>query len=146
MLLIVCLVLGFSAFSGLVLESGPVLWTSVPIPAWVKIAIDSWTNAASITKDRVFRSVNKGGRLGGGSISPQAIYNVVHENATAAGFDVAAHDLRRTFAKLAHKGGAALEQIQLSLGHATIQTTERYLGVAQDLHQAPCDVLGLRLK
>jgi len=119
---------------------------TVPIPAWVKMAIDNWTNAANITEDRVFRPVNKGGRLSGGSMSSQAVYNVVHESASAAGLDVAAHDLRRTFAKLAHKGGAALEQIQLSLGHATIQTTERYLGVAQDLYQAPCDVLGLGLR
>ena len=37
------------------------------------------------------------------------------------------HDLRRTFAKLAHLGRAPLEQIQISLGHASIQTTERYL-------------------
>jgi integrase/recombinase XerD len=59
--------------------------------------------------------------------------------------DLAAHDLRRTFAKLAHRGGAGLDQIQLSLGHASIQTTERYLGVEQDLVDAPCDVLGLRL-
>ena len=42
---------------------------------------------------------------------------------------LAPHDLRRTFAKLAHKGRAALEQIQLSLGHSSITTTERYLGV-----------------
>jgi hypothetical protein len=31
----------------------------------------------------------------------------------------APHDLRRTFAKLAHKGRAGLEQIQLNLGHAS---------------------------
>jgi site-specific recombinase XerD len=43
---------------------------------------------------------------------------------------------------LAHKDGAALEQIQLSLGHASIQTTERYLGVRQDLTDAPCNRLG----
>ena len=55
------------------------------------------------------------------------------------------HDLRRTFAKLAHKGGSPIDQIQLSLGHSSIQTTERYLGVDQDLTTAPCDVLGLRL-
>ena len=59
--------------------------------------------------------------------------------------DLSPHDLRRTFAKLAHKGRAALEQIQLSLGHASILTTERYLGVRQDLQDAPCDHLGLRL-
>ena len=61
------------------------------------------------------------------------------------GVQVRPHDLRRTFAKLAHKGGAPIDQIQLSLGHSSIQTTERYLGVDQDLTTAPCDVLGLRL-
>jgi integrase len=59
---------------------------------------------------------------------------------------LAPHDLRRTFAKLPHTGHSALEQIQLSLGHAIIQTTERYLDVSQDLPDAPCDHLGLRLK
>lgn len=58
---------------------------------------------------------------------------------------LAPHDLRRTFAKLAHKGRAAMEQIQLSLGHASIVTTERYLGVRQDLQDAPCDRLGIRV-
>ena len=76
----------------------------------------------------------------------QAIANVVRGYVDRCGFDdLAAHDLRRTFAKLAHKGGAGLDQIQLSLGHASIRTTERYLGVEQDLVSAPCDVLGLRL-
>ena len=56
------------------------------------------------------------------------------------------HDLRRTFAKLAFKGGAKLDQIQLSLGHASIQTTERYLGVQQDLTDAPCDYLHLKVE
>jgi len=63
----------------------------------------------------------------------------------ALGLSVAAHDLRRTYAKLAHKGGAGLDQIQLSLGHASIRTTERYLGVEQDLTDAPGDRLGLKL-
>lgn len=58
---------------------------------------------------------------------------------------MAAHDLRRTFAKLALKGQARLEQIQLSLGHASIKTTERYFGIEQDLTDAP-DRLGLRLR
>ena len=119
---------------------------TVPIPAWVKLTIDYWLDAAGIRGDRLFRPVNKSGRLYGDELTPQAIYNVVAHYSELAGFVVAAHDLRRTFARLAHHGGAALDQIQLTLGHASIQTTERYLGIRQDLHHAPCDVLGLALK
>ena len=77
---------------------------------------------------------------------PQNIMEAVSKYGRQIGVPkLAPHDLRRTFAKLAHKGRAALEQIQLSLGHASILTTERYLGVRQDLHDAPCDHLGLRI-
>ena len=120
---------------------------TVPMPSWAKAALDAWTAAAGIVTGRVFRAVHKGGYVNGAAMTDQAIADVVRKYALALGFgDLAAHDLRRTFAKLAHKGGAGLEQIQLSLGHASIQTTERYLGVAQDLTDAPCDRLGLRLK
>jgi integrase len=64
----------------------------------------------------------------------------------ALGFThLAPHDLRRSYAKLAHQGHAPIEQIQISPGHASIQTTERYLGVTQNLGDAPCDHLGLKL-
>jgi integrase len=59
----------------------------------------------------------------------------------AIGHPVAPHDLRRTFAKLCHTSGGALEQIQISLGHTSIVTTERYLGVRQDLKNAPADLI-----
>lgn len=118
---------------------------SVPIPSWTKAALDQWAAAAGLAGGRVFRPVNKGGRVEGDGMTPQAIYDVVAGHVAAAGLAAAAHDLRRTYAKLAHKGGAPLDQIQLSLGHASIQTTERYLGVDQDLAYAPCDVLGLTL-
>ena len=82
----------------------------------------------------------------GNGITEQAIYNVVAGYAEKLENDgIAPHDLRRTFAKLAHKGGSPIDQIQLSLGHDSIQTTEKYLGVEQDLTDAPCDHLGLRI-
>jgi site-specific recombinase XerD len=48
--------------------------------------------------------------------------------------------------RLAHKGKALIEQIQIALGHDSIQTTERYLGVRQDLTDAPCDHLGIEFE
>lgn len=119
---------------------------SVPMPNWAKAAIDEWSKASGVADGLVFRAVNKGDRMVGDGITPQAIYNIIvnyAEDLKKKG--VAPHDLRRTFAKLAHKGGAAIDQIQLSLGHESIQTTEEYLGVEQDLTDAPCDHLGLRL-
>jgi site-specific recombinase XerD len=119
---------------------------SVPMPNWSKKAIDEYASVAGLTYGAVFRPINKGGRITGERMTEQAIYNLVSEYAASLGQGaITPHDLRRTFAKLAHKGGSGLDQIQLSLGHSSIQTTERYLGVEQDLTDAPCDHLGLRL-
>jgi integrase len=119
---------------------------TVPIPSWTKAAIDEWAAAAGVHHGRVFRGVYRGGRLlrpDSMSISAQIVYSVVAEYAGKLGLKLASHDLRRTFAKLAYKGGASLDQIQITLGHASIQTTERYLGVQQNMADAPCDRLGL---
>ena len=59
----------------------------------------------------------------------------------ASGFPT--HDARRTCAKLCRAAGGDLEQIQLLLGHASIQTTERYLGTRQNLVDAVDNHLGL---
>ena len=119
---------------------------TVPMPSWAKAALDEWTQAAGISQGRVLRAINKGGRISHDSMTPQSVFETVVEYGEQIGLKITPHDLRRTFAKLAHQGRAALEQIQLSLGHASIQTTERYLGVRQDLHDAPCDRLGLDVR
>lgn len=113
---------------------------TVPMPSWTKAALDAWAKAATITKGYLFRPINKGGRVTGESMTDQGVYDVVRTYT-----DAKPHDLRRTHAKLAYKGGALLDQIQLVLGHASIATTERYLGVELELHNAPGDHVGLRL-
>ncbi len=119
---------------------------TIPMPSWAKSAIDSWLHSANIEDGFIFRRVNKGDNLMGNGITEQAIYNVViHYSEKLKSQGIAPHDLRRTFAKLAHKGGSPIDQIQLSLGHDSINTTEKYLGVEQDLTDAPCDHLGLRI-
>ena len=118
---------------------------SVPMPSWAKYAIDAYLLAAAIVDGPLFRSVRRGGHIQADGMTAQAVFDVVKLYAAQVGVDVRPHDLRRTFAKLAHKGNSPIEQIQLSLGHSSVQTTERYIGVQQDLTSAPCDALGLRL-
>jgi integrase len=55
---------------------------------------------------------------------------------------LAPHDLRRTCAKLCHVNGGELEQIQFLLGHASVLTTERYLGCKQNLEKPVNDRFG----
>lgn len=118
---------------------------SVPMRSWAKYAIDAYLLAAAVTDGVLFRSVRRDDHITDQGMTTQAIFDVVKTYAKEIGVDVRPHDLRRTFAKLAHKGNAPIEQIQLSLGHSSVQTTERYIGVQQDLSSAPCDALGLRI-
>ncbi len=112
---------------------------TVPVPAWVKEAVDQWAGAANIQKGRVFRSINKAGVVWGEGMTEKVVWSVVREYAAG----LAPHDLRRTCAKLCRAAGGELEQIQFLLGHASIQTTERYLGSRQELAHAVNDHLGL---
>ena len=117
---------------------------TVPMPSWAKDALDRWASTAQISTGAVQRRVDKARRVGSGPITAQAVFEAVVGYARQSGLGkITPHDLRRTFAKLAHLGRAPLEQIQISLGHASIQTTERYLGLRQNLHDAPCDRLGI---
>jgi integrase len=118
---------------------------SVPIDSWVKHAVDTYLIGAGITQGALFRAARKGGKLEDRGMTPQAILDMVQSYADRIGLVVRPHDLRRTFAKLAQKGGAEIQQIQFSLGHSSVQTTERYLGTHQDFTTAPSDVLGLRI-
>jgi integrase len=43
---------------------------TVPISQWVKSAVDAWTMTAGITEGRVFRAINKAGRIWGNGMSP----------------------------------------------------------------------------
>src|SRR5258705_1265890 len=119
---------------------------TVPMPTWVKVATDAWTSAAGLTDGRVFRPVNRADRVQGESMSEKIVWQMLKQYAEAAGVvGIAPHDLRRTCAKLCRAAGGELEQIPLLLGHASVQTTERYLGTKQDLGEAPHDAIMLKV-
>ena len=119
---------------------------TAPMPTWVKLAVDTWTTAASVTDGHVFRSVSRGDRVGADGLGEKVVWQLIKPYAKMAGVPgIAPHDLRRTCAKLCRAAGGELEQIQMLLGHASVQTTERYLGTRQDLVDAPNDAIKLRV-
>jgi len=118
---------------------------TVPIPQWVKAALDQWVVAARVTEGRIFRAVARAGKVWGKGISQNVVWYVVKGCCERAGLEhIAPHDLRRTCAKLCHSSGGELEQIQFLLGHASVQTTERYLGCKQNLGHPVNDLFELR--
>jgi site-specific recombinase XerD len=117
---------------------------TVPIPVWVKAALDEWTAEAGITQGRIFRAVGRAGKVWGNGVSQNVVWYVVKTCCERAGLQhIAPHDLRRTCAKLCHSSGGELEQIQFLLGHASVQTTERYLGCKQNLGHPVNDLFDL---
>ena len=117
---------------------------TVPMPSWCKELVDAWLRHSGVSDGKVFRRVLKGGMLQGAGVTANVVWYAVKRCAGQAGIsNLAPHDLRRTCARLCHGCGGELEQIQFLLGHASVQTTERYIGSKQKLQDAVNDRLGI---
>src|SRR5215831_14978852 len=109
---------------------------TVPVPDWVKAALDEWTTGAGDGDGRVFRCVSRKGSVWGSGITEKVVWHIVRDGAKRAGIQqLAPHDCRRSCARLCYAAGGELEQIQFLLGHVSVETTERYLGCKQRLRQ-----------
>ena len=117
---------------------------TVPVPDWVKRAIDDWLRASRVTEGRVFRRVCRTGMAWVTEMTEKVVWHVVKQYAGQLGISkLAPHDLRRSCARLCHSAGGELEQIQFLLGHVSVQTTEKYLGCKQRFREAVNDVIGI---
>ena len=77
-------------------------------------------------------------------MTERVVWHVVKEYAAKLDIpNLAPHDLRRSCARLCHAAGGEMEQIQFLLGHASVQTTETYLGCKQRLRNAVNDRIGI---
>ena len=69
---------------------------TVPVPEWVKAAIDSWLASARIGDGRLFRCVCRAGKTWGDGLTERVVWHVVKDCAKQAGIEkLAPHDLRR---------------------------------------------------
>jgi site-specific recombinase XerD len=60
---------------------------TVPIPEWVKVALDQWTVAAGVRVGRIVRAVARTGKLGGNGISQSVVWYVVKTCCERAGLE-----------------------------------------------------------
>lgn len=116
---------------------------TIPLALWADAAITAWRTAAGIVSGPVFVRTHRSGQVIGGAIQSCTVYDIVKRYAAQAGLETSPHDLRRSFARLAKKGGADWLQLSLTLGHASIETTRRYVGDEQTFQNAPADFVQL---
>lgn len=122
---------------------------TLPIHEAVKESIDDWLQYSDIRKGKVFRQVLKNQKVLGEGLSPEAVLQILQhysQQIQMQGIDfplIKPHDARRTYAKLCRKTGAKLEEIQQNLGHASLTTTEKYLGEEFNLEDSINDKLDL---
>lgn len=115
---------------------------TVPVPAWTKSLVSEWIRSAGRISGPLFPPMNKAGVILDGRLTEDTIWSLVRDYGAQIGLpSLAPNDLRRTCARLCRASGGELHQIQLLLGHASVQTTERYLGTQETLLQAVNDNL-----
>jgi integrase len=57
---------------------------TVPMPTWVKVAIDAWATAAGITDGPVFRSVKRGRQIRETALSEKVVWQLIRPYAEVA--------------------------------------------------------------
>src|SRR5229473_1406083 len=120
---------------------------TVPVPVWCKGLVDVWLRDSGVSEGKVFRRVLKNGARQDAGVTANVVWYAVKRCSKRAGIEnLAPHDLRRSCARLCHGCGGELEQIQFLLGHASVQTTERYIGCKQNLKEAVNDRFGISVE
>jgi site-specific recombinase XerD len=86
---------------------------TIPMPTWVKVAVDTWTAGAGIADGYVLRPINRGDEISGERMTEKVVWQLLRPYAKTAGVPgIAPHDLRRSCAKMCRAAGGELEQIQ----------------------------------
>ncbi len=108
---------------------------------WCLLYVDAWQGAAQIKAGAVFRRILKGNRsIGAKGIGAWTVNDIMNNYPISIDGSlrlVKPHDLRRTYARNAYDFGMDLERIRQNLGHASLQTTQTYIGALDGRDRHP---------
>lgn len=91
------------------------------------LATGDWLAVRGAGSGPLFLPINKGGRIGTGRLTTQAVYNILEKRAEESGVsEFSPHDLRRTFVSDLLDAGADIATVSKMAGHASVTTTARY--------------------
>ena len=112
----------------------------VPISDRLAKAIEEWAGIAHAGREEyILRSLGRN-KIPGDSISTTAVYDLVQKRGALIGKpNLQPHDLRRTYAQLGYEAGVPITQISILLGHASVETTQKYLNLDLDLNTTVSD-------
>lgn len=111
---------------------------AVPLKPTLAADIMAWGQEIG-AEGLVLRSLGRGNRLGHG-LTAVSLFRIVAKYGKRMGKPaLAPHDLRRTYAQLGYEAGVPVTQISILLGHASIETTRRFLNLELDLQTTVSD-------
>lgn len=142
-------------YAGLRISEVPALdWRDVDLDEAVLVVRDAkgGKDRAVAIHDRILRNLAETpeerqigavcGRLDGRPISYKSMPHIFSDRYLGAfGLKISAHQLRHTFAVQLLRAGADLRTIQTLLGHASLETTQRYLALDVDDKRRAIDKL-----
>jgi integrase len=92
-----------------------------------KVALDKWLALRGPGAGAIFTPIRRGGHIAGGSMTAQAIYNVIVGRCESANVEgVTPHDFRRTYIGELLDAGVDLATVATLAGHSDPKTTAGY--------------------
>lgn len=113
----------------------------IPISDNLARILENWRKMAG--DGHICRSVGMNREIGT-QLSTVQIFRIVRQSGQRIGKpDLAAHDLRRTYAQLGYEADIPITQISKLLGHTSVATTQKYLNLDLDLETTVSDFIPL---
>lgn len=104
--------------------------------SWILVLVDRYLELSGIKSGKVF------------NVKARQVQNIVKSQPVNINGElkrVRPHDLRRTYSKLLYLEGMSIKGIRDNLGHASIKTTERYIGILDSKHRQPASIYSFDL-